>query len=694
MLTPDPDGGIATLSALPREMRDAKRWVLYKIEQRSNSSEKLNKVPYCTDGGKRSGDTDSPEDIARMATFDDALAVMQRGGYSGLGFALGPDGNGGVWQGIDLDHLSIHPELEGVANALPSYVEVSPGGDGKHAIGYGKSFGALGSNKTGIEAYCCGRYFTVTGKGEPGQELTCIASFVEQELTPRHAEKRADSSSGDQGEPPDALTEITVAHLRSALAYVPADDYHMWVKIGMALKLHGDTGRGLWEEWSQKSEKYHPKVANKTWKSFKPREIGIGSVFHEAQQHGWINPERFVAEPVGENEFKPLHDGDDEHGAAGGCPSSAPPNPASAKPPKYPLLTLDDVARLPPTEWLVKKVLPAKGVAAFFGASGSGKSFLILDLLAAVADGRDWFGYRCRQTPVVYVVLEGQAGIPQRVRAFRERHGNTAGHGLRVVMAPFNLLEKEDALALVKCILEACGRGAVVVIDTLNQSTPGADENSSQDMGRAIAMCQQIQRTLDGLVVLVHHTGKDVSKGLRGHSSLNAALDAAIEVSRSGHDRYWTVTKAKDGADGAVHGFRLDYVGFGVDEDMDDVGSCIVVPVVATGKSRPVTSAQQMALDTLTDACIQHGQTVCGEAITGIGVHLNHWRDAYNGKSTADNPESKRKAFQRARAALVELGRVVVDHDIYLPVQEQGVIQLAGGTGDRDGTTAGHVPVQ
>ncbi len=70
-------------------------------------------------------------------------------------------------------------------------------------------------------------------------------------------------------------------------------------------------------------------------------------------------------------------------------------------------------------------------------------------------------------------------------------------------------------------------------IDTLNRSAPDADENSSKDMGLIIDGMKKIQSQCEGLVICVHHTGKDVSKGLRGHSSLLAALDSAIQVERT-----------------------------------------------------------------------------------------------------------------------------------------------------------------
>jgi len=88
----------------------------------------------------------------------------------------------------------------------------------------------------------------------------------------------------------------------------------------------------------------------------------------------------------------------------------------------------------------------------------------------------------------------------------------------------------------------------LLVIDTLTVAASGADENSSSDMGLIIEAAKALQAKLGGLVLLVHHSGKDQSKGLRGHSSLHAALDAAIEVIRN-HDnrRRWRIAKvAKD----------------------------------------------------------------------------------------------------------------------------------------------------
>ena len=96
-------------------------------------------------------------------------------------------------------------------------------------------------------------------------------------------------------------------------------------------------------------------------------------------------------------------------------------------------------------------------------------------------------------------------------------------------------------------------------------------------MGALIDAAKALQAKLSGVVLLIHHTGKDAAKGLRGHSSLHAALDAAIEVIRNEERREWRIAKAKDDADSLGHPFRLEVMEIGTDEDGELITSCVVV---------------------------------------------------------------------------------------------------------------------
>ena len=275
--------------------------------------------------------------------------------------------------------------------------------------------------------------------------------------------------------------------------------------------------------------------------------------------------------------------------------ATEPPKPE----PRYKLLGADDLRNLPPLAWRVRGVLPAVGLAGLYGPSASGKSFLALDMAAAIAEGRQWFGCRVEAAPVVYAALEGEGGFKLRVAAWEAHTGRALPDGLSMVLQSFKLTEPQD----VKDLAAVVPAGAVVFLDTLNRAAPTADENSSKDMGEILSAAKLLQSLINGLVVLVHHTGKDATKGLRGHSSLFAALDAAVEVSRDGDRREWKVAKSKDGQDGDAQPFKLQIETLGTDDYGDLISSCVVVPDHAAQDVRtvklPQGGNQRLVLDAL-----------------------------------------------------------------------------------------------
>lgn len=270
--------------ALPEAMQRARRWLVWRSEP-SVGDRKPRKVPYYVTGQARHGQLDGPEDQAALASLEDAVAALSRGTYAGLGFALGPDGTGNLWQGIDLDALSEHPNLQHIAEDLPGYTETSPSGNGRHAIGYGRGFQALGSNGSGIEAYSSGRYFTVTGENA-GLGLPCdLANWINTHLRPLHGTRPTQEATVTE-----AIPDRTRAELRSALAAMRADDRDLWVANGQRLKRLGEPGRALWLEWSQQSDKFDPADAARVWDSLDGGATSYAAVFADAQRHGWLNP--------------------------------------------------------------------------------------------------------------------------------------------------------------------------------------------------------------------------------------------------------------------------------------------------------------------------------------------------------------------------------------------------------------------
>lgn len=295
----------------------------------------------------------------------------------------------------------------------------------------------------------------------------------------------------------------------------------------------------------------------------------------------------------------------------------APKRPAM----RYRLQSADDLLNAAPLRWLVRGVLPATGFAALYGPSGSGKSFLALDLCTAIAEGGEWFGRRVTAASVAYVCLEGEAGLSKRAKAWSVRNRRELPNRLRFITQPLDLRQIDDVADLSAAVVAAGGRGGLLVIDTLNRAAPGADENTSTDMGELIEASKELQRRIGGVVLLVHHTGKDGTKGLRGHSSLYAALDAAIEVNRADDRREWSIAKSKDDADGERTAFALRVVDLGEDEDGEPITSCIVEVDQGTAEVQrvklPQGGNQRIAMDALADPLRKSADFGKGDAPQG-----------------------------------------------------------------------------
>lgn len=238
----------------------------------------------------------------------------------------------------------------------------------------------------------------------------------------------------------------------------------------------------------------------------------------------------------------------------------------------YQLLGREELRNLPNPEWAIKGILPSRGVALLYGPSGSGKSFITFDLALAIAEGSAWFDHTVKKCPVVYIALEGQFGFRLRMEAWEQYHQRKIPASFKMVLQDFKLTNPSDLCHLTEVLPER----AVTIIDTLNRASPMSDENLSSDMGMILEAAKKMQEKTDGLVLIVHHSGKSAAAGPRGHSSLFAGCDAILEVSRSGEHRKWSLAKAKEDQDGQSFPFTLMKIDLGKDDEGDELSSCVV----------------------------------------------------------------------------------------------------------------------
>lgn len=217
----------------------------------------------------------------------------------------------------------------------------------------------------------------------------------------------------------------------------------------------------------------------------------------------------------------------------------------------------------------------------------------------------------------------------------------------------FSLATPDDVEALGNEILAQVGSGAVIIIDTLARATPGMDENAVLDMGIAIQAADALSKMTNGLVVLVHHTGKDASKGMRGSSSLSAAADVVIEVSAENlSGRSWRATKVKDGAIMDAHRFALEDYVVGEDEDKDPVRSCAVRWNRAADALKEAETGgkhQRVAMPALIDAMVA---AQVGLAGAPAGVRAMLYRDAQKLVEALLREACGKRAPERAKEAL------------------------------------------
>ena len=227
----------------------------------------------------------------------------------------------------------------------------------------------------------------------------------------------------------------------------------------------------------------------------------------------------------------------------------------------------DEVIRSQTTTWAIHNLVPAQGVVSVYGATGTAKSALCLYMADLMSRGRPLFGHIVtKKLRVIYVVLEGQGGMPARLRALEESTGQEISENLTFVYEQLSINQEEDVAEFAD-LVNRTGGTDVIIVDTLNRASLGADENRSSDMGRIIFGASYIQEKTNSLVILVHHSGKDESRGMRGHSSAASAMDVIIEVKRDGNGkRWWRLEKAKDGEDGISHSFELKVIDLGVDD--------------------------------------------------------------------------------------------------------------------------------
>jgi|GEM_PF-3052616 len=194
------------------------------------------------------------------------------------------------------------------------------------------------------------------------------------------------------------------------------------------------------------------------------------------------------------------------------------------------LLTVDEVLASDSQEFVLQGVLPVGGLGVVYGKSGTGKTFLAIDMGLAIATGGEWNGRSTKHGAVTYIAGEGEGGLGKRLRAaFTDSDRMPAKDKFRVLGGPLKLLDKAQCREFSTRVRQDLEAPALIIVDTLSRCFSGKDENNAGDMSSLVEACSLLTRETGAAVLLIHHTTK-TGETERGSSALRGAADLMLEV--------------------------------------------------------------------------------------------------------------------------------------------------------------------
>ena len=345
------------------------------------------------------------------------------------------------------------------------------------------------------------------------------------------------------------------------------------------------------------------------------------------------------------------------------------------------ILPVSEFCKKPqPIKWLIKNWVQEDAQMMTFGASGAGKTFVVLDMALSIACSKinDWHGFKVKHGPVVYLAGEGHAGLRARLAGWAA-HKGVEDAEIYVSEGAVDLNTPQGLTKTIEEIRSYDIAPCMIVVDTLNRFMVG-DENKAQDAKTMLDACAALEREFQCTVILVHHTGvaESAQGRARGSSAWRGAMDIELMVKGDESGLISLMqTKNKDSERQGAIDFELVTVNVPgwFDEDGDQITTKVMELSDATmgEKEKKLTRTQLSALQTYIEAASTKG--ILDTEGKFRGLHIDAWREAYYRNSPADNENSKRVVFHRARRDLVDLKYLSVHDDIYTPIGIWGAFE-------------------
>jgi len=220
---------------------------------------------------------------------------------------------------------------------------------------------------------------------------------------------------------------------------------------------------------------------------------------------------------------------------------------------RFRMVDYEGAQHIAPPSWIMEDVIADDSYSLMFGAPGSLKSFIALDIAMSIATGfpvRSAWPQVHKPGPVLYTAGEGRPGMANRMRAWSETHFSGMNVPGFVLADPVPTII-EDLDPYLDLALRRHPEGyRLVVIDTVARSMQGHNENAQEHASQFTALVDTLRRELGCSVLAIHHSGHgDQSRG-KGSMEFVGAPDVVYGVERPDKTRPTvTVKMAKDHKD-------------------------------------------------------------------------------------------------------------------------------------------------
>ena len=302
----------------------------------------------------------------------------------------------------------------------------------------------------------------------------------------------------------------------------------------------------------------------------------------------------------------------------------------------------------PQLKYLIEDWITEDSVITVWGKSQSLKSFLLLEMSLCMTHGMPWHGKRTAQGAVAYIAAEGARSIGKRVRGWK-LHNRIMHATSPFVTIPtkVNILILEEVEALIEQLQEIEREHGfkfmIVNIDTLAKCMVGGDENHARDMGIAVSHCDLIRERMGCSVIIVHHSGKDLDRGMRGSYALEGGITTMLFVERNRAENIITVEmqKQKDDDDDLILRLKAVKVNLPLREGddwrkpestlvLDDyVMECPkATPLPTTGTTIDPTYADLMSIAIVLADNSKHSVTRVAKSVFGHDRHAQRVKNA------------------------------------------------------------------